>query len=116
MRIFIVGIDGYLGWPLALYLAQRGHRIAGTDCYHRRSWVAEMGSQSAIPIEYMDQRLKAFKQTFNSNLEFSYGNITDYNFVHKIIKAFQPETIVHLAQMPSAPGCGYCHRRRCHHR
>ena len=27
MRVFIAGIDGYLGWPLAQYLAASGHEV-----------------------------------------------------------------------------------------
>jgi nucleoside-diphosphate-sugar epimerase len=34
MRVFIAGVDGYLGWSLAMYLIKRGHEIAGADCYH----------------------------------------------------------------------------------
>jgi UDP-sulfoquinovose synthase len=49
LRVFIAGVDGYLGWSLALYLAARGHEIAGLDLYLRRDWVAEIGSQSATP-------------------------------------------------------------------
>tara|TARA_B100000315_G_C14346088_1_gene481827 strand:- start:298 stop:438 length:141 start_codon:yes stop_codon:yes gene_type:complete len=41
MRVFIAGIDGYLGWPLAQFLAARGHEIAGADGFHRHQWVAD---------------------------------------------------------------------------
>ena len=34
MRVFIAGVDGYLGWSLAMYLKVRGHEVAGADCYH----------------------------------------------------------------------------------
>ena len=44
MRMFIAGMDGYLGWSLALHLARRGHTVAGIDALYRRSWVEEMGS------------------------------------------------------------------------
>jgi O-antigen/teichoic acid export membrane protein len=53
MRVFIAGVDGYLGWPLALALAERGHEVAGIDAYYRRDWVAEIGSQSATPLRRM---------------------------------------------------------------
>lgn len=42
MRILIAGVDGYLGWPLALTLAGLGHEVGGIDAYYRRDWVAEM--------------------------------------------------------------------------
>ncbi len=103
MRIFIAGVDGYLGWPLSIYLAKRGHEVAGADNYYRRDWVQEMGSQSATPIQKMTERLEAFRENFGLNLQFFKGDITDYNFVENIFKHFEPESIVHLCEMPSAP-------------
>lgn len=103
MRVFIAGVDGYLGWPLAMHLTKRGHEVAGVDCYHRRDWVAEMGSQSATPILKMTDRLQAFNENFESNLRFTRGDITDYNLVANLFRSFEPEAIVHLAEMPSAP-------------
>jgi len=103
MRVFIAGVDGYLGWPLSMYLTVRGHEVAGADCYHRRDWVSEMGSQSATPIKRMTERLQAFRENFGTNLQFIRGDMTDYNFVWNFFRAFQPEAIVHLAEMPSAP-------------
>src|SRR5690348_18164582 len=44
MRVLITGMDGYLGWSLALYLSARGHEVCGADCFMRRKWVEEMGS------------------------------------------------------------------------
>lgn len=103
MRVFIAGVDGYLGWPLAMYLTARGHEVAGADCYHRRDWVAEMGSQSATLIRKMTDRLQAFRENFGVNLQFIRGDITEYQFVWNFFRAFKPEAIVHLAEMPSAP-------------
>jgi len=103
MRIFIAGIDGYLGWPLAMYLTARGHEVAGADCYLRRKWVAEMGSQSATPIRRMTERLQSFRENFNSNLRFIRADMTDYNFVCNFFRSFDPEAIIHLGEMPSAP-------------
>jgi UDP-sulfoquinovose synthase len=44
MRVFIAGIDGYLGWALAQHLLQRGHEVAGADNLARLIWVEEVGS------------------------------------------------------------------------
>ncbi len=103
MRVFIAGVDGYLGWPLSIYLKKRGHEVAGADNYYRRDWVQEMGSQSATPIRKMTERLVAFRENFGRNLQFFKGDLTDYNFVGNIFRHFKPEAIVHLGEMPSAP-------------
>ncbi len=103
MRVLIAGIDGYLGWALALYLTNRGHDVAGIDGYMRRDWVAEMGGASATPIRRMTERLQAFNETFRKPLIFRRGDIMDYNVVRSVFRSFKPDTIVHLAEMPSAP-------------
>ena len=103
MRILITGVDGYLGWPLAIHLAARGHEVAGIDNYARRGWVGEMGSQSAIPIAPMAARLHAYREHLGQNLRFYKGDLADYNFVLNAYRSFRPEAIVYLGEMPSAP-------------
>ncbi len=103
MNVMITGVDGYIGWTLAVYLAKRGHRVAGIDNYYRRQWVPEMNSQSATPISNMTDRLLAFRQHLNQNLIFFRGDLTDYNFVLNAYKKFVPDCIVYLGEMPSAP-------------
>jgi UDP-sulfoquinovose synthase len=103
MRVFIAGMDGYLGWALAQYLTARGHEVAGNDIYLRREWVAEMNSVSALPVYTMQERLEAFHGRFNKPLIFREGDLLDYDFTRDFFAEFQPEAIVHLAEMPSAP-------------
>lgn len=102
MRVYIAGIDGYLGWALAQYLTTRGHQVAGADLYFRRKWVDEMGSHSATPIVSMEERLGAFKENFCQELLYWEGDFQDYDFVERTFQEFQPEAIVHLAECPSA--------------
>ena len=103
MRVFIAGIDGYLGWTLAQYLTARGHELAGADAMMRRQWVEELNSQSAIPVYSREERLAAFKERFGKDLDFRVGDLTDYDFTKGFIEEFKPDAIVHLGQMPSAP-------------
>jgi UDP-sulfoquinovose synthase len=102
MRVFIAGVDGYLGWALAVFLGQRGHEVAGMDAYYRRDWVAEMGSQSATPIRRMTERLHAFHDAFGRSLDFRRGDLREYHHVLNLFRSFEPEAIVHLGEMPSA--------------
>jgi UDP-sulfoquinovose synthase len=103
MRVFIAGVDGYLGWPLALALAERGHEVAGIDAYFRRDWVAEIGAQSATPIRRMTERLQAFHDRFGESLDFRRGDLRDYHLVLNMLRSFEPEALVHLGEQPSAP-------------
>lgn len=103
MRVLIAGIDGYTGWALAQYLTTRGHEVAGADLMLRREWVAEVGSTSAIPITSREERMAAFREHYHRTLDFRVGDLADYDFVGQLFTDFQPEAIVHLGQMPSAP-------------
>ena len=103
MRVFIAGIDGYLGWALILYLTARGHEVAGCDAYWRRRWVEEMGSQSGIPIASMEQRLQGTQEKFGVRPVFYEGDLQQADFVRNCLKEFQPDSIVHLGECPSAP-------------
>ncbi len=102
MKVFIAGIDGYLGWTLAVHLSSRGHEVGGADNFLRREWVEEVGSQSAIPISSMKERVEVCKRHFGQ-VRFWEGDLRDYDFVSQIIKEFRPEAIVHLGECPSAP-------------
>ncbi len=103
MKVFIAGMDGYLGWPLSIQLAAAGHEVAGCDLFLRRRWVEEMGSWSAIPIASMQERLKASRERFGSSSLFREGDLRDYDFVHGFLSDFEPDAIVHLGECPSAP-------------
>jgi UDP-sulfoquinovose synthase len=103
VKIFIAGVDGYLGWSLAQHLTSRGHEVAGADAFFRREWVHEMGSWSATPIVSMTQRLQAFRERFGKELKFWETDLRDYAVVEEIFRDFQPDAIVHLGECPSAP-------------
>jgi UDP-sulfoquinovose synthase len=103
MKVLIAGMDGYLGWALAMYLTTRGHTVVGVDNFSRRKNVKEIGSWSATPIKSMDERLEAFKEVHHKNIEFHEGDLREYHFVKEIVKKYKPDTIVHFGELPSAP-------------
>src|ERR1700680_1273703 len=103
MRMLIAGMDGYLGWSLAQHLTLRGHEVAGADALLRRSWVAEMGSVSAIPIASIEERLRALRADSGQVVPFWNGDLRDYALVERIFQEFEPEAVIHLGECPSAP-------------
>lgn len=98
-----MGIDGYLGWSLANYLAKEPFTIYGIDNFDRRKWVREMDSVSAVPVASMQNRIRSYEKAYNKQIIFSKGDITNYDFLSKQIKEIKPDTIVHFGQCPSAP-------------
>jgi UDP-sulfoquinovose synthase len=98
-----MGIDGYLGWPLAMHLSARGHEVSGVDNFSRRRNVDEIGGHSATPIRSMKMRLKAYEKSSGKKIRFYKGDLIKTDFTEGVIAKEKPECIVHLGEIPSAP-------------
>lgn len=103
MRVMILGIDGYLGWTLALWLGSLGCEVSGIDNYSRRDWVMERGAHTVVPIARMTDRLHAAKEVLGININFRKMDILDRAHLREFIEEVKPEAIVHYAECPSAP-------------
>ncbi len=103
MRILILGGDGYLGWPTAMYLSQRGHVVGVVDNLARRAWDHELGTESLVPIASLQERVAGWEAVSGNTIATYIGDLTDYTFVEPTIAAFQPDAIVHYGEQRSAP-------------
>jgi UDP-sulfoquinovose synthase len=103
MRVLILGMDGYLGWPLALKLAKLGCKVHGIDNMLRRRLVAERGAQSVTPIQSMPDRIAAAKEHLGVQIDFREIDLMDRKALFAYIEEVQPESIVQFAEIPSAP-------------
>jgi UDP-sulfoquinovose synthase len=101
----ILGIDGYLGWPLALFLSEKGIMVAGLDNMSRREQVGRLGGASLIELPKFKKRKSILREySQNSSLICRDVDISkDYNGLKQALEFFDPEVIVHLAEQPSAP-------------
>ena len=105
MRILVLGIDGYLGWPTALHLAYEGHEILGLDSYGKRRMEAEIGVKPLIRLPNMRERVDAWTAaTANDLISHAQVDIAkDRHRLYELFDAFEPEAVVHYAEQPSAP-------------
>lgn len=103
MRILILGGDGYLGWPQALYLSQKGHEVATFDSLARRQFDMKHGYDSLIPIQTMHRRVDRWAQLTGKRITNYHGDTTDYNVLSRVFQEFQPEAVVHFAEQRAAP-------------
>jgi UDP-sulfoquinovose synthase len=103
MRILILGGDGYLGWPTALYLSRRGHQIGIVDNFARRGYDLEMGVDSLVPIVGLQQRARRWQEVSGIGLDLFVGDLTDPHFVSSTLRSFEPDAVVHFAEQRSAP-------------
>ncbi|MCL5667480.1 MAG: NAD-dependent epimerase/dehydratase family protein [Candidatus Thermoplasmatota archaeon] len=103
MKVLILGVDGYIGWSLALRLMKMGHTVAGADNFFTRRRVREVGSESVLPIGTMAGRIRELESSGFGDLEFFRGDVSNADFIYRIIREAQPEAVVHLAEQRSAP-------------
>lgn len=104
MRILILGGDGYLGWPTAMYLAIRGHDIHLVDNLAKRGWEASVGVEPLFTILPLHERVRKWNETKQTKMGFTICDIAENRaLLYKVVDTFQPDTIVHYAEQPSAP-------------
>lgn len=104
MRILILGGDGYLGWPTAMYLSGKGHEVAVADNFSKRKWEMEHGVRPLLPISTLHQRVRAWKTLSGKPIKIYIGDLAhNHRFVYTMFEDFEPEAIVHYGEQPSAP-------------
>ena len=108
MTVLVTGGDGYIGWPTALRIADRtDERVVAVDNGARREWVESVGSTSAVPVADRETRIEAAEEVHGlGNLSFVEGDLTDREFVDRILRVHEPRAVVHAAAQPSAPYSG----------
>ena len=62
MKILIIGGDGYLGWPTAMYLSKRNYRIHLIDNFSKRNIEDENGIKPLNQIETMKNRISIWNK------------------------------------------------------
>ena len=102
-RTLILGGDGYLGWPTAMAFSRAGHRVAVVDNFAKRQWELELGVRPLFPIPTLHERIRAWREVTDREIELFVGDLTDYAFVEAVVRDFRPDTIVHYGEQPSAP-------------
>ena len=103
MKILVLGGDGYLGWPTALYLSRRGHQVGVVDNFARRGYDLEMGVDSLVPIVSLQRRIRRWREVSGLTMDLFVGDLTDAAFVGTTFASFEPDAVVHFAEQRSAP-------------
>jgi UDP-sulfoquinovose synthase len=103
MKVLVIGGDGYCGWATALYLSNKGYEVGIIDSLVRRHWDMELGVQTLTPIAPIQQRLQRWRDLTGKSIDLFVGDITNYEFLIKAMRQFEPEAIVHFGEQRSAP-------------
>lgn len=116
MHVLILGGDGYLGWPTAMYFSQRGHDVTVVDNYFRRNSCLELDVGMLYPLPSLVERAQLWYAKTGKEIKVVVGDLTEPDFLRSLFNGRidytwavdrkflgLPETVVHYAEQPSAP-------------
>jgi len=115
-NILILGGDGYLGWPTAMYFSNRGYNITVVDNYFRRNACTELDVGMLYPIPTLIQRAKIWHELTGKEIKVVIGDLSDPEVMRSLFDGSVkyswavnnkfsgiPDTVIHYAEQPSAP-------------
>ncbi len=113
MRVLILGGDGYLGWPTAMYLSEKGYDVAVVDSYFRRDACRSLNREPLFAVPNLHARLAEWRRVSGRDMDLAIGDICDHEFLRACFsgsafgggedKAKLPDAVVHYAEQPSGP-------------
>lgn len=115
-HVLILGGDGYLGWPTAMYFSNRGYEVTVVDNYLRRNACTEIDVGMLYPIPSLIERAKIWHEKTGKEIKVVIGDLTEadvmrgffdgtvkYNWAVNHKFTGKPDTVMHYAEQPSAP-------------
>ena len=103
-KVFVLGGDGFCGWPTALHLAAQGYQVVIVDNLSRREIDVELQVESLTPIRSIDERLNVWNSLSDSAISFRNLDLcSQFDELTDLIKRESPTGIVHFAEQRAAP-------------
>ena len=102
-KILIIGGDGYLGWPTAMHLSKKGHKVSVLDNFSKRRIENEEGVSPLWSVPTLHERVNTWKKITNISIKLYVGDLLNEKFIYQILEIEQPDTIIHYGEQPSAP-------------
>lgn len=115
-HVLILGGDGYLGWPTAMYFSHRGYEVTVIDNYFRRNACTELDTGMLYSVPTLIERAKIWYEKTGKEIKVVIADLTEpentrqlfdgrVTYTWAINPGFSgiPETVVHYAEQPSAP-------------
>lgn len=116
MNVLILGGDGYLGWPTAMYFSERGYDVTVADNYFRRNACTELDTGMLYPVPTLIHRARIWHELTGKEIKVVIGDLTEPSLMRSLFDgsveyswavddafAGSPDTVVHYAEQPSAP-------------
>jgi UDP-sulfoquinovose synthase len=104
VKVFVLGGDGFCGWPCAVNLADSGHDVVIVDNLSRRKIDIDLGVESLTPIATIQERLRAWEQIGGRAMQFEQMDIArEYERLLELLRQERPNAVVHFAEQRAAP-------------
>jgi len=104
MKVIVLGGDGFVGWPTALHLSEKGHDVIIVDNLSRRNIDNELECESLTPIQPMSVRLSAWKEVSGKTIRFVRLDVAlEYEELVQLFIDERPDTVIHFAEQRAAP-------------
>ncbi len=115
-HVLILGGDGYLGWPTAMYFSARGFQVTVVDNYFRRNACVELNISMLYQVGTLVERAQiwrdktgleikvviadlsipdSMRQLFDGRVRYSWAVDPSFSGI--------PAAVIHYAEQPSAP-------------
>lgn len=103
MNILILGGDGYLGWPTALYFSKKGYNVTIVDNFIKKKIEFEFGFKPLISPPSLQERVRIWNLNNKTKIKAIIGDLLNHRFIKDLLADCKPEAIIHYAEQPSAP-------------
>ena len=72
-KILILGGDGYIGWPLSLYLSKNNHKVHIVDNFVKKFWESQQGIEPLKSPLSLKKRLDIWNEISGFNIGYVLG-------------------------------------------
>ena len=104
VKVFVLGGDGFCGWPCAVNLADKGHDVFIVDNLSRRKIDIDLEVESLTPIKSIGERVKAWSEIGGKPIQFIHLDLaSEYQKLLDLLIEEKPDSIIHFAEQRAAP-------------
>jgi UDP-sulfoquinovose synthase len=104
MKVFVLGGDGFCGWPTSLHLSDLGHDVTIIDNLSRRKIDVDLEVESLTPIAPIGERLKVWKELTGKDIGFVHLDLAqEYDRLEDLFRDQRPDAVVHFGEQRAAP-------------
>ena len=107
MHILILGGDGYLGWPTAMYFSNRGYDVTVADNYFRRDACTELDVGMLYPLPTLIERAKIWYEKTGREIKVAIGDLIEPENMRKFFDGRvkyvgTPDQVAHTVMLEKA--------------